>query len=99
MRCGKKKQGIICFEGNWHGRTMGAQLMGGNTDQKKWIGYQDPNIYHLPFPYPWSLKNVTGETFFWDSIKELEKKGDHCKMSRRFSFYVPVAQLVRGGRS
>jgi 4-aminobutyrate aminotransferase / (S)-3-amino-2-methylpropionate transaminase / 5-aminovalerate transaminase len=50
---GKKKGGIICFEGNWHGRTLGAQMMGWNPAQKEWIGYLDPNIYHLPFPYPW----------------------------------------------
>jgi 4-aminobutyrate aminotransferase-like enzyme len=75
MKIGKKKPGIICFEGNWHGRTMGAQMMGGNLDQKKWIGYLDPNIYHLHFPYPWSLKNKTGEALFWDSIKQLEDKG------------------------
>ncbi|HBE79483.1 MAG TPA: aspartate aminotransferase family protein, partial [Firmicutes bacterium] len=50
---GKKRPGVICFEGNWHGRTMGAQMMGGNTAQKEWIGYLDPNIHYLPFPYPW----------------------------------------------
>ena len=44
---GNQKLGIICFEGNWHGRTMGAQMMGGNNKQKQWIGYQDPNIYHI----------------------------------------------------
>lgn len=25
---GKRRGGILCFEGNWHGRTLGAQLMG-----------------------------------------------------------------------
>ena len=49
----KKRLGIICFEGNWHGRTMGAQLMSGNKEQKKWVGFEDKNIHHLPFPYPW----------------------------------------------
>ena len=49
----KKKPGIICFEGNWHGRTLGAQLMSGQDKEKEWIGYIDPNIHHLPFPYPW----------------------------------------------
>ena len=49
----KKRLGIITFEGNWHGRTMGAQMMSYNPQQKEWIGYLDPNIYHLPFPYPW----------------------------------------------
>jgi 4-aminobutyrate aminotransferase-like enzyme len=71
---GKRKLGIICFEGNWHGRTMGAQMMSGNIKQKEWIGYQDPNIYHLPFPYPWILKNNESEKFLIDSLKNIEKK-------------------------
>ncbi len=75
IKIGKRKPGIICFEGNWHGRTLGAQLMGGNESQKNWIGYRDPNIYHLPFPYPWVLNGKSGEDFFNDSIKELEAKG------------------------
>jgi 4-aminobutyrate aminotransferase-like enzyme len=71
---GKRKLGIICFEGNWHGRTMGAQMMRGNIKQKEWIGYQDPNIYHLPFPYPWILKNNEAKKFLIDSLKKIEKK-------------------------
>jgi len=50
---GKRRPGIIAFEGNWHGRTVGAQMMGFNPSQKEWIGFLDPNIFHLPFPYPW----------------------------------------------
>lgn len=75
MKIGKRKPGIICFEGNWHGRTLGAQLMGGNESQKEWIGYRDPNIYHIPFPYPWALKNLSGAQFFRNSIKSLEENG------------------------
>lgn len=52
-KLGKNKNTILCFEGNWHGRTLGAQMMGWNPAQKEWIGYLDPNIHHLPFPYPW----------------------------------------------
>lgn len=72
---GKRRPGIICFEGNWHGRTMGAQMMGGNTAQKEWIGYLDPNIYHLPFPYPW-LEDVLSEPrgFFRRTMERLLKE-------------------------
>lgn len=52
-RQGKRRPGVVCFEGNWHGRTLGAQMMGWNPAQKEWIGFLDPNIHHLPFPYPW----------------------------------------------
>ena len=51
----KKRLGIICLEGNWHGRTM-ASMMSGNLKQREWIGYQDKDIHHIEFPYPWLKK-------------------------------------------
>lgn len=67
----KQKIGIICFEGNWHGRTMGAQLMSGNESQKSWIGFKDPNIYHIKFPYPWDVTEELSEDFLKKEIKKL----------------------------
>ena len=69
VRIGKRKGGVVCIEGNWHGRTLGAQMMSWNPAQKSWIGYQDPNIFHIPFPYPWdSSATVDPKKFFKDSI-------------------------------
>ena len=72
-KSGKQKVGVICFEGNWHGRTMGAQMMSGNIKQKEWIGYHDPNIHHIRFPYPWVLKKekINSEEFLKIEIKRL----------------------------
>ena len=70
----RRKKGVICFEGNWHGRTMGAQMMGWNPSQKEWIGYLDPNIYHIPFPYKHVIKNQNPKTFLKDSLEKLFKK-------------------------
>lgn len=72
QKINKNKLGIIAFEGNWHGRTLGAQMMSDNSEQKAWIGYNDSNIYHLPFPYPW-IKEATEspEKFFYDSMNKL----------------------------
>ena len=70
----KRRLGIICFEGNWHGRTMASQMMSGNIKQKEWIGYHDKDIHHLPFPYPWLVKNKNVENFLENSIKKLKKK-------------------------
>tara|TARA_Y100000992_G_scaffold283255_1_gene232398 strand:+ start:254 stop:1642 length:1389 start_codon:yes stop_codon:yes gene_type:complete len=69
----KKNRGvIICIEGNWHGRTLGAQMMSWNPRQKEWIGYHDPNIFHISFPYPWDEKvQINSKKFFEDSIKNL----------------------------
>ena len=70
----KRSLGIICFEGNWHGRTMGSQMMSGNLRQKEWIGSHDNNIHHLPFPYPWDISEKDAESFFLKSLNFLQKK-------------------------
>ena len=74
-KIGKKRLGIICVEGNWHGRTMGAQMMSGNPSQKDWIGYHDPHIHHIPFPYPWVLNGKTGAEFLEIGLGKLQKSG------------------------
>ena len=70
----KRRLGIICFEGNWHGRTMASQMMSGNQKQKEWIGYHDKDIHHISFPYPWLIKKENEEEFLEKSIKKLVKK-------------------------
>ncbi|MHC4812713.1 MAG: aminotransferase class III-fold pyridoxal phosphate-dependent enzyme [Planctomycetota bacterium] len=52
---GKRRGGIVAFEGAMHGRTMGAQMLGGTAAARAWIGYRDPDMHHLPFPYPWCI--------------------------------------------
>ena len=76
---GKKRLGIVSLENNWHGRTMGSQMMSGNLKQKEWVGYEDKDIHHLKFPYPWILKEETGEEFFNKNIKDLIQKGINPK--------------------
>ena len=70
----KRRLGIICFEGNWHGRTLASQMMSGNNKQKEWIGYHDKDIHHLPFPYPWLVKKGDEKKFLEKSITKLKKK-------------------------
>ena len=71
----KKRQNIIiCIEGNWHGRTMGAQLMSNNSSQRKWIGNINSKVIHIPFPYPWKVSEKQGKKFFLDSLKKLSRK-------------------------
>ncbi len=72
----KRKLGIVCIDGNWHGRTMGAQMMSGNKKQKEWIGYEDKNIHHIKFPYPWELKKITPKAFLERCLNQLKKKID-----------------------
>lgn len=75
QKLNKRRLGIICIEGNWHGRTTGAQMLSSNEVQKSWIGYQDPDIHYIPFPYPWDSNNANGEDFFMRGLQELKSKG------------------------
>jgi 4-aminobutyrate aminotransferase-like enzyme len=76
---GKRRGGIICIEGNWHGRTLGAQMMSSNTSQKAWIGYTDPNIHFIPFPYPWQINRCSPEQFLNAGLEKLEIDGIDIK--------------------
>jgi 4-aminobutyrate aminotransferase-like enzyme len=73
------KIGIVSFKGSMHGRTMGAEMLKGDPDLSAWIGYKDPNIYHLPFPYPWTIKDLSQNCdwaqHFRRNIRNLKEKG------------------------
>lgn len=74
-KLGRRRGGILCFEGNWHGRTMGAQMMGWNASQKEWMGFHDPNIHHIPFPYPWRKEAISNpKKYFRDNLQNLVNK-------------------------
>jgi 4-aminobutyrate aminotransferase / (S)-3-amino-2-methylpropionate transaminase / 5-aminovalerate transaminase len=76
QKIGKRKGGVICFNGAFHGRTMGAQMMTGSMPAREWIGYEDPNIHHLPFPYPWEDGISDPKKFFYTALNNLlEEKG------------------------
>lgn len=74
-KIGKRRCGIICIEGNWHGRTLGAQMMSSNLAQREWIGYQDQDIHHIPFPYPWTLNGQSPEDFLAAGLSKLSEAG------------------------
>jgi len=78
---GKKIKGtkikILSFTGSFHGKTTGAQQLGGKDKGKAWITNLDKDIHHLPFPTPWYLeesKLSPAELFFRD-LGQLEKTG------------------------
>ena len=76
----KRKLGIISLKGNWHGRTMGAQMLSSDKNQKKWIIANDKDFHYLDFPYPWKLKkNESGKDFFEKSLLKMKKKIDFKK--------------------
>lgn len=74
------KVGIISFQGATHGRTMGAEMLKGDPLKSAWIGYRDPNMYHLPFPYPWAAKGSPDKKYDWtrhfeEDMRALKAKG------------------------
>lgn len=73
-----KKIGIVSFRSCMHGRTMGAEFLRGDLKSSGWIGYMDPFIYHLTFPYPWlneSGKEIDWSKRFNQDMDDLKKKG------------------------
>ena len=71
----KKKKIIIGYWGNYHGKTLGSALLSGGKNDADWIGYKDPNILRLDFPYPWKMKTKKdAKNFFLNQIKYLKKK-------------------------
>jgi 4-aminobutyrate aminotransferase-like enzyme len=75
QKVGKRRRGVICIQNNWHGRTLGAQMMSSNLTQRDWIGYQDADIHHIPFPYPWALDDNSGEALLRKGLKQLADSG------------------------
>jgi len=77
---GKRSGGVIAFEESMHGRTMGAQMLGGTAAQRAWIGYEDPHIHRWLFPYPWSVQQADGthrfgEETFKQQMDRLRSQG------------------------
>tara|TARA_A100001011_G_C14300155_1_gene840359 strand:+ start:22 stop:1338 length:1317 start_codon:yes stop_codon:yes gene_type:complete len=63
---------VLSFDGNWHGRTLGSEMMGGKENLKKWITSRDKNIIQLPFPYPW-YQGSSKKGFFIKTVNKLLK--------------------------
>ncbi len=75
-----QKMVIVSFQGAMHGRTMGAELLKGDPRQSAWIGFKDPNIYHLPFPYSWTERQTSDSKYDWaqhfmEDIENLRNQG------------------------
>lgn len=60
---GPGKNTIVSFEGAFHGRTLGSQMMGGLPDLKDWIVHPDPEIVQVPFPDGFFNEDTSFESF------------------------------------
>lgn len=66
---GKNKIAIISFENAFHGRTLGAQQIGGIPALKEWIGHLDPYMVQVPFPDGYRCEDTSFD-FFLKCLKE-----------------------------
>jgi len=60
---GPDKKVIVSFQNAFHGRTLGAQLAGGNARQKRWIGTASPDFVQVPFPDGYKNPDTRFELF------------------------------------
>ena len=45
-----KRKYIVVFTGNYHGRVLGSELIGGTSTSTEWSNVKDSEILFLPFP-------------------------------------------------
>jgi len=60
---GDKKIVIVSFANAFHGRTLGAQEIGGIPALKDWIGHLDPYFVQVPFPDGYWCKDTSFANF------------------------------------
>jgi 4-aminobutyrate aminotransferase/(S)-3-amino-2-methylpropionate transaminase len=60
---GRQKIAIISFGGAFHGRTLGAQMIGGLPALKHWIVNLDPDMHQAPFPDGFRVEDTSFELF------------------------------------
>ncbi len=66
---GAKRKYFVSFNNAFHGRTMGAQLAGGNERQKSWMIDRDQTFIQVPFPDGYKNTDTSFELF----LKSLEQ--------------------------
>jgi 4-aminobutyrate aminotransferase-like enzyme len=75
QKIGKKKNVVIAASGNWHGRTLAAQMLSDNVNQRAWTNHEQNDIVHVPFPYPWILNKKDSIEFLKESLLTVEESG------------------------
>ena len=60
---GPRKHVIVSFSGGFHGRTLGAQMIGGMGGQKDWIIELPGGFLHVPFPDGFLNEDTSFEVF------------------------------------
>ena len=67
---GRQKIGIVSFQAGFHGRTLGAQMIGGIPALKEWIVNVDPDTHQVPFPDGFRTEDTRFDLF----VRTLEQQ-------------------------
>jgi len=73
---GDDKSIIVAFRESFHGRTLGAQQLGGMAGGCAWIKNLDPEIVHVPFPDGFRYED-TAFDLFEQTLVKLGVNPDH----------------------
>lgn len=65
-----QKTVVVSFQGSFHGRTMGSQMLSSNSEHRSWITNPDPDIQQIPFP-----DEECGAEVFAKNLEQLRAKG------------------------
>lgn len=60
---GPAKKYLVSFGNAFHGRTLGAQLAGGNPKLKSWIQDEGKTFVQVPFPDGYKNENISFDLF------------------------------------
>lgn len=66
---GSRKHVIVTFTGAFHGRTMGAVVIGGSAKAKEWIAELPGGYVHVPFPDGFYNEDTSFDVFL-QTIKD-----------------------------
>ena len=66
---GSRKHVIVTFTGAFHGRTMGAVMIGGSAKAKEWIAELPGGYVHVPFPDGFYNEDTSFDVFL-QTIKD-----------------------------
>lgn len=72
------KRTIVSFIHAFHGRTLGAQMVGGIPALKIWIGNLDPHMIQIPFPDGFRCKDLSFDLFVKSLAAANVKPSDIC---------------------
>ena len=79
MKQHTQKYHILTHRGDYHGWTLGAHQLSGDSAEKPWLKFPDQAIHHLPFP----RNTINGDddtqvdwnSFFEQTVAELSESG------------------------